>query len=395
MDMDAHQIDDPHSQPLDPARAAPTGLQQDGVVMEHDSGSAPAAILVQANEQLVLAALQAQAETATLLSVLEESTLSAGLDALTGLPDRTLLLHRFAQAMATTKRHGGRLAVLFLDLDQFKPINDRLGHAVGDEVLKLAARCLASSVRDADTVGRYGGDEFLILLPEVFRASDASLIARKINTALAAIRAVGSHDLQLRASIGISIYPDDGLDADALIELADAAMYRAKRHGPGSVAFHGQELVGSRVAPAPAPVARDVPAWAEHEHRFADLRDANERLSLAALEARESLATVEWALQHRTAVMLTLARGLRDSLETLGTAAAALTGAAAEERPRLDAVIRDQVTGMGRLVSGLYDLSQTHGVTPQGEREPRDRADPGGESGAPGASSTRRASTPD
>src|SRR5687767_13783625 len=121
------------------------------------------------------------------------------------------------------------------DLDNFKQINDTLGHAFGDQVLKLAASRLASSVRAVDTVSRHGGDEFLILLAEVALASDAEAIADKLRAALAEPGLVGDHVVRLSASIGISLYPDDAEDADTLIELADAAMYRAKRHGLQSV----------------------------------------------------------------------------------------------------------------------------------------------------------------
>ena len=148
------------------------------------------------------------------------------------------------------------LALLFLDLDHFKPINDSLGHALGDEVLKAVAQRLAAAVREADTVSRYGGDEFLILLSEVSQPADAELIAGKLIAAIAEPCRVGGHVLQLSASIGISLYPDDGEDIDLLIRKADNAMYRAKRHGPGSYALHGQAPAGDDQRAAPAVDAR-------------------------------------------------------------------------------------------------------------------------------------------
>ena len=136
-------------------------------------------------------------------------------------------------------QHGTRFALLFLDLDNFKEINDTLGHAVGDQALKRAADCLVSSIRGADSVSRHGGDEFLILLTEMSQASDVVRIAQKVMRALGTPVRVGDQVLRLTASIGISIYPEDGEDATTLIDLADAAMYRAKRKGPGGFAFHG------------------------------------------------------------------------------------------------------------------------------------------------------------
>jgi diguanylate cyclase (GGDEF)-like protein len=204
------------------ARALLTRLLQE--VIEAQKGSNQAAQLLEANEQLVLALLRAQTESETAVRALDEVSRHAELDPLTELPNRVLLLDRFARAIAIAKRHGTRLALLFLDLDNFKQINDTLGHAVGDEVLKLVAHCLTSSVRASDTVSRYGGDEFLILLVEVAHASDAVLIADKVLAILAATSHVGDHMVRLTASIGICIYPDDGEDAATLIDRADAAM---------------------------------------------------------------------------------------------------------------------------------------------------------------------------
>jgi diguanylate cyclase (GGDEF)-like protein len=201
--------------------------------------SITAARLVEANEQLVLAALRAQADAHAATQALRNLSRSAGLDALTSLPNRVLLLDRFARAIAAARRRRVRLALLFLDLDNFKQVNDTLGHAAGDQVLKLVAHRLASAVRDADTVSRHGGDEFVILLAEVARPSDAALIADKLLAAVGLPTRVGDHVLRLAASIGIGLYPEDGEDADTLIDRADHAMFRAKRQGLGGFAFHG------------------------------------------------------------------------------------------------------------------------------------------------------------
>jgi diguanylate cyclase (GGDEF)-like protein/PAS domain S-box-containing protein len=149
-------------------------------------------------------------------------------DALTDLPNRLLLNDRLARALAIARRYGRRVAVLFLDCDRFKHVNDTLGHAVGDLVLKSIARRIQSAVRDSDTVSRHGGDEFVVLLSEVDQAEDAGVIARKIIAAVAEPHLVPQHELLLAASIGISLYPEDGLDAQTLISRADTAMYYAK-----------------------------------------------------------------------------------------------------------------------------------------------------------------------
>jgi diguanylate cyclase (GGDEF)-like protein len=218
---------------VDSARALLVRLLQELVVAESQVSRNPPAAMLEANEQLVLASLRHQAEAEAAEQALETMSQSAGLDPLTQLPNRALLIDRCAHAMASAKRRGSRLALLFLDLDQFKPINDSLGHAMGDEVLKTVAQRLTAAVREADTVSRYGGDEFLILLSDVSQPSGVELIAGKLIAAIAEPCRVGGHVLQLSASIGISLYPDDGDDIDLLIRKADNAMYRAKRHGPG------------------------------------------------------------------------------------------------------------------------------------------------------------------
>ncbi len=214
-----------------------------------------AARLVEANEQLVLSALRAQADAHAATQALQDLSRSAGLDALTSLPNRMLLLDRFTQAIAVARRHRGRVALLFLDLDNFKQINDTFGHAGGDQVLKQVAHCLASVVRDADTVSRHGGDEFVILLAEVAQPSDAGLTANKLLAAIAAPSRLGDRVLQISASVGISIYPEDGEDADTLIDRADRAMFQAKRQGLGSFAFHCDPCGAERSAEAPPPAS--------------------------------------------------------------------------------------------------------------------------------------------
>jgi diguanylate cyclase (GGDEF)-like protein/PAS domain S-box-containing protein len=164
-------------------------------------------------------------------------------DYLTGLPNRTLLLDRLSQAILLAKRHMHLVAVLFLDLDGFKHINDSLGHAIGDEVLQSVARRLRTCMRMPDTVSRQGGDEFVVLLQEVKQPEDVAIAAMRILHALAEQHSIGQHEhLCVTASIGISIYPDDGLDAETLIKNADTAMYQAKENGRRNYQFYRPEM---------------------------------------------------------------------------------------------------------------------------------------------------------
>ena len=190
---------------------------------------ADSAFLVEVNEQLIVSALKSQTEAEDSAYALGELSKSFGLDTLTQLSNRVQLLDQFAYAMASAQRHGTRLAVLFADIDGFKDINDSLGHAVGDAVLRHTAQCIARSVRDVDFVFRYGGDEFVVLVTELLQVSDAALVARKIEAAAASPIALDNQTISVSLSIGACIYPDDGGEADALIHCADLAMYEAKR----------------------------------------------------------------------------------------------------------------------------------------------------------------------
>jgi diguanylate cyclase (GGDEF)-like protein/PAS domain S-box-containing protein len=152
-------------------------------------------------------------------------------DFLTGLPNRILLNDRITQAIAFAVRHEIQIAVLFLDLDGFKHINDSLGHAVGDQLLQSVAERLVGGVRASDTVSRQGGDEFVILLSDMKEPEGAVVSATRLLAAVARPHSIAGHDLHVTASIGISVYPDDGLDAETLIKNADTAMYQAKENG--------------------------------------------------------------------------------------------------------------------------------------------------------------------
>ncbi len=155
-------------------------------------------------------------------------------DSLTGLPNRVLLNDRLNQAIEMARRHRQSLAVLYLDVDRFKHINDTLGHAVGDRLLQSIARRLVACVRSSDTVSRLGGDEFVVLLSEVACAEDAVRAADKILAAMAAPQRIDQLDLHVTVSLGIGVYPDDGADAETLLRNADLALLRVKADGRGN-----------------------------------------------------------------------------------------------------------------------------------------------------------------
>jgi len=163
-------------------------------------------------------------------------------DFLTDLPNRVLLLDRLNQALAAARRSKSSLAVLFLDLDRFKMINDTLGHAVGDRLLKEVATRLLKCVRSVDTVSRHGGDEFVIVLAEVGGPERAAHVAETVLQAITQEYVLGEHLLHVSTSIGIAMFPSDGADIDSLVKHADIAMYHAKQAGRDRYQFFGQEM---------------------------------------------------------------------------------------------------------------------------------------------------------
>jgi len=158
-------------------------------------------------------------------------------DSLTDLPNRLLMRDRLIEAIVLSSRHRRILAVLFVDLDRFKRINDSLGHLIGDRLLQSVARRLFTCVRSSDTVSRHGGDEFVLLLWEERHARDASVTAERILLAMREPHYIDEHALHVTASIGIAMYPEDGTDADTLLKHADVAMYHAKECGRDSYQF--------------------------------------------------------------------------------------------------------------------------------------------------------------
>jgi diguanylate cyclase (GGDEF)-like protein len=344
-------------------RAVLVQLLQDVVRADSRLDSDQAAQLVEANERLVVSALGAMTDAETAHGELDDAARAGRLDPLTGLPNRTLLLDRFESAISHAKRHGNRVALLFMDLNAFKEINDTFGHAAGDKALQLVADCLTSLVRETDTVSRHGGDEFLILLAEVARTEDAELVAQKVNAKLGSYSRIDSHVVGLSASIGISVYPDDGADVKTLIERADAAMYLAKVQTAAGSKVHRARPVGQPDWPAQSAESRRRPltphelAMAEHEQRHENLREANESLVLAALGAQELLAAAEEVRVRQSELLAMVARELSDPFAPIRLAAATLgiPGAEAALLPKIQAVIEAQADKLAQMVKTALD----------------------------------------
>jgi diguanylate cyclase (GGDEF)-like protein/PAS domain S-box-containing protein len=166
----------------------------------------------------------------------------AHFDSLTGLPNRVLFFDRLAQALAQAQRSSHKVAVLFVDIDRFKVINDTLGHGIGDQLLKRAAESLARSIRVEDTVARLAGDEFAIVLPRIDRPEDAALVAEKVLSSLAAPFDIDGQEVLVTGSVGVAISSVDGMDAEALVKNADTAMFRAKNSGRNAYEFYTAEM---------------------------------------------------------------------------------------------------------------------------------------------------------
>lgn len=215
-------------------------------------------------------------------------------DYLTGLPNRLLFNDRLAQAMAYAKRHQTKVAVLFLDLDNFKHINDSLGHTIGDRLLESVSKRLLAQLRHSDTVSRLGGDEFVIMILEESHAEHATIAAEKVLRALAEPHIISGHELHITTSIGICVYPTDGEDVETLVKNADTAMYHAKKKGRNNFQFFNGEMN----------------AWAvERQATEAELRKAIDRnefvlhyqpkIDLASGQVTGAEALVRWLHPRR------------------------------------------------------------------------------------------------
>jgi len=210
-------------------------------VTEYENASLLLA-LRDANEQLVVAMVRAQAMAESAEAAGAQMSHMATHDFLTGLPNRALLTDRLTQAILHAQRSGKRVALMYLDLDHFKHVNDSLGHDVGDALLQAVATRLRDNVRQSDTVCRQGGDEFVVLLAEVEALHDVAQSAQKLMAALTEPYALSGRRLHLTLSMGISIHAEDAPDVETMMRNADTAMYHAKRQGRNQFAFFTPEM---------------------------------------------------------------------------------------------------------------------------------------------------------
>jgi diguanylate cyclase (GGDEF)-like protein len=288
--------------------------------------------LLAANEQLVLGMLRIQQEVDATDKTLKEIFRVASLDELTLLPNRRELGTRLALAIEHAQPSGESFALLFLDLNDLKRINDAFGHQVGDAVLTEAAHCLTQCVRDYDTVARYGGDEFVILLARCASYDEALAVADDIIERLRTPRVINERPLFISMSIGISVYPQDGADAQCLIASADAAMYRDKR---------------ARLA---SPLDQDV--------QMSRMREANGALVMAALDAQQLQQRAEATLQQEKFILAKVAHELRAPLAPLSLSSEMLSHVDPKGLPRLHDVIAKQIAHLTRLVDDLVDVTR-------------------------------------
>ena len=322
--------------------------------------------LLEANEQLVLAALRAQAVAEAAERHRDEAARASLRDPLTDLPNRASMLDRLRLALASAQRRHTRLAVLFVDIDRFKQINDTFGHPVGDSVLQCVARRLASSVRETDTVGRFGGEEFLVLLDGLASTDDVLRIVAHLLAALARPEPTAGHAIELSASLGIALYPDDASDAATLIACSDAAMYRAKRRGPGGYEFYATIERGTDGLPivhaeaASGPPDRQPAGHAGTRARHDTLQEANGLLVASALHAQAQETRALEAHARALGSMATAAHELRNPLTPIRLAAGMLGEARDDlvQFTRLRDIIEAEVVHIARLVDDLVDGSR-------------------------------------
>ena len=228
---------------IDPARPDEGSIWiHDDITAERTARDALERAVAERTAELKSANDRLEAEIAERKQAEERARHLADHDALTGLPNRRLLEDRLTQALALSYRNRQQTAVMFIDLDRFKTINDSLGHSIGDVLLKEIAQRLVKQLRIGDTICRIGGDEFVVVLPEVKRSSDVAQVAQKVIETLSLPVAIEERELTVTPSIGISVFPEDGRDAETLIRNADAAMYHAKEMGRANYQFFTEQM---------------------------------------------------------------------------------------------------------------------------------------------------------
>lgn len=216
-------------------------IRRDGADLAIEDSAAP----IHDRNGVVTGAVIVFHDSRTSHTITQQMTFLAQHDFLTKMPNRLLLMERLQQSIGLARRHRKQVALLFLDLDHFKHINDSLGHEIGDQLLRSVANRMVDSVRATDTVCRQGGDEFVILLSEIEQPQDAAHIAQKLISAFARPHNIQGHALHITLSIGVGIYPDDGDDINAVLKSADTAMYHAKTYGRNNYQFFRADMNAS------------------------------------------------------------------------------------------------------------------------------------------------------
>jgi diguanylate cyclase (GGDEF)-like protein/PAS domain S-box-containing protein len=234
----------------------PVGLAANSVLVRRDGAETAiedSAAPIHGRDGGVIGAVMVFHDVSASRKVMARMSHLAQHDFLTDLPNPVLFDDRITQAIALARRHDQQLAVLFLDLDRFKDVNDSLGHDTGDQLLKSVAQRLKACVRGSDSVCRKGGDEFVVLLSEITHAEHAARSAEKIIAAVTAAHRIAGQELTVTASIGIGIYPRDGADAETLLKSADAAMYQAKAAGRNQYRLFRQAPISGASMPSATP----------------------------------------------------------------------------------------------------------------------------------------------
>jgi diguanylate cyclase (GGDEF)-like protein len=198
--------------------------------------------LLEANDRLTVAMVHLETMATAAKQTATQMSHMAVHDFLTGLPNRVLLTDRLSQSISLAHRNNKRIALLYMDLDHFKNINDSLGHSVGDQLLQSVATRIQECIRVSDTISRQGGDEFVVLMPDVVRIEDVTSFAEKLIETVSHPHSIGSHQIHIGLSIGISLYPDDAQDIESLIRNADIAMYHCKAGGRNSYQMFTEDM---------------------------------------------------------------------------------------------------------------------------------------------------------